>query len=64
MTRPSWFSSSPTSVPVSRVRLTAAVANSTVIRRESQNSGSLNVVVKLASPTHWMGAAPLIWGSP
>jgi hypothetical protein len=45
MTRPSWLSSSPISVPVSRVRVTAAAANSTVIRRDSQNSGSVNVWV-------------------
>ena len=64
ITRPSWFSSRPISVPVSRVSVTAAAANSTVMRSASQNSGSVNVVVKLLSPTHWVGAAPSVCGSP
>ena len=64
ITRPSWCSSSPTSVPASRVSVTAAAANSTVIRRASQNSGSAKVVVKLPSPIHWTGAAPSVCASP
>ncbi len=44
--------------------MTAAAANSTVIRSASQNSGSAKVAVKLASPIHWTGAAPSVCGSP
>jgi hypothetical protein len=30
-----------------------------VIRSESQNSESANVLLKLPNPTHWTGAAPV-----
>jgi hypothetical protein len=56
--RPSRFSSNPTHVPVTSVSGTTTTANAQLLRRETQNSGSLRIVVKLASPTHWVGATP------
>ena len=51
-------------MPETRVSGTATAAKNTVIRSESQNSGSANVVLKLASPTHCTGAAPVSCGRP
>lgn len=62
--RPSRFSSRPTSVPTRRVSGTATAANSTVVRSDSQNSGSAKVAVKFASPTHCVGNAPVSCGRP
>ena len=61
---PSRFSSSPTSVPAISVSGTTTAANAAVVRSDSQNSESVNVVVKLPSPTHWVGSAPVICGRP
>ena len=61
---PSRFSSRPTSVPTTRVSGTTTAAKRTVIRSESQNSESANVLLKLPNPTHWIGAAPVTCGSP
>jgi len=47
-------------VPAIRVAGTTTTASSTVLRSESQNSGSAKVLVKFAKPTHWVGAAPVI----
>ena len=47
---PSRFSSSPTSVPVIMVIVTRTAAKITVVRSDSQNSGSRSVVVKLLNP--------------
>ncbi len=51
-------------MPVISVSGTTTAANSTVVRSDSQNSGSLSVVVKLPRPTHCVGAAPVSCGSP
>ena len=59
---PSRFSSSPTTVPMISVAGTTTTASSTVLRSDSQNSGSENVLVKFARPTHWVGATPVICG--
>jgi hypothetical protein len=61
---PSRFSSRPTPVPVISVSGTTTAANRTVVRTDSQNSGSVRVWVKLASPTHCVGRAPVSWGRP
>ncbi len=58
---PSRFSMSPTMVPAMSVAGTTTTASSTVLRSESQNSGSVKVVVKFANPTHCVGADPVIW---
>ena len=61
---PSRFSSSPTRVPVSSVSGTTTAAKIRLIRSDSQNSGSDRIALKLAPPTHWVGAAPVTCGSP
>ena len=61
---PRRFSSSPTSVPVSRVSGTTTAAKIRLIRSDSQNSGSDKMALKLAPPTHWVGATPVTCGSP
>ena len=55
---PSRFSSRPTQVPVTSVSGTTIAAKATLLRRDSQNTGSWKMAAKLASPTHWDGATP------
>ena len=57
---PRRLSSRPTIVPATRVAGTTTSASASVLRSDSQNSGSLKVLVKFARPTHWVGAAPVI----
>ena len=61
---PRRFSSSPTSVRSSRVSGTTTAAKIRLIRSDSQNSGSDKMALKLAPPTHWVGATPVTCGSP
>ena len=56
---PSRFSTRPTMVPTIRVAGTTTSANSTVVRSESQNSGSAKMLVKFAKPIHCVGSTPL-----
>ena len=42
-------------MPATRVSGTTTTANSTVLRSDSQNSGSAKVWLKLVSPTHCVG---------
>ncbi len=62
--RPRRLSSRPTRVPVSRVSGTTTAAKIRLIRSDSQNSGSARVALKLAPPTHLVGATPVTCGSP
>src|SRR6201999_2540750 len=48
----------------SRVRGTTTAAKIKLIRSDSQNSGSAKMELKLAPPTHWVGATPVTCGSP
>ena len=62
--RPRRFSSSPTRVPTVSVSGTTTAANSTLIRKDDQNSGSDRTWRKFPRPTHEVGTAPVTCGSP